>query len=168
MAFKLLSLPTRIREPQYRTRYSDSVTGLEKRGILVRFQAVKRDISHSQRVQTESGAHTSSYSAGISDSFLEGVTQTEREADQCPPHIAECKNEWIFPTHTPHGFNRYNIYFTLPVSYSKYPRFKPEGQVPSLRLLVVFLERFSQMQSHCLKFGNNHFLPYPFHFVIHH
>jgi hypothetical protein len=51
------------------------------------------------RVQTVSGAHSSSYPVGSRGSFPE-VKQPEREADQSPPSSVEVKNAWSY-TSTP-------------------------------------------------------------------
>jgi hypothetical protein len=73
------------------------------RGCVVRLQALVRNCSVLQRVQTGSMAYPASYSMGRGSSFP-GVKRTRREADNALPSSTEVKKNWSFTSTSPYVF----------------------------------------------------------------
>jgi hypothetical protein len=65
--------------------------------------AVKYKYIYIYIVQTGSGVHPTSYTAGTGGSFP-GVKRPGREADHSPPTSAEVKKIWIYTSTPPYAF----------------------------------------------------------------
>jgi len=85
-----------MREPECLTQHSDQHTGWT---TGVRFLLGAGTLFLRHRVQTGSGAHSSSCAVSIGV-FPPGVMRSGREVDHSPPSSAEVKNTWSY-TFTP-------------------------------------------------------------------